>query len=117
MVVPLALMTLLSFGLSGADPFQLEKLENKTILLFTPHPNDASEWRLYFPNQQLHDKLEPWKVPVEAYFYVTPKDANYWVNIDEVVDMKIAAAAAHVSQFDPSIRKYRPDWTRRISKA
>jgi hypothetical protein len=26
------------------------------------------------------------------------------------VDLKLNAAAAHVSQFDPSIQKYRPDW-------
>ena len=70
----------------------------------------AAEWHLYFPNQQLHDGLQPWKVPVEAYFYVTPKDANYWVNIDDVLELKLDAAVAHVSQWDPSINKYRPDW-------
>jgi LmbE family N-acetylglucosaminyl deacetylase len=70
----------------------------------------AAEWHLYFPNQLLHDHLQPWHVPLEAYFYVTPQDANYWVNIDSVLDVKLRAATAHVSQFDPSIRKYRPDW-------
>src|SRR5580693_5952576 len=70
----------------------------------------AAEWHLYFPNQLLHDHLQPWHVPVEAYFYVTQQDANYWVNIDSVLDLKLRAATAHVSQFDPSIRKYRPDW-------
>jgi LmbE family N-acetylglucosaminyl deacetylase len=70
----------------------------------------AAEWHLYFPNQLLHDHLQPWHVPIEAYFYVTPQDANYWVNIDSVLDLKLRAATAHVSQFDPSIRKYRPDW-------
>jgi hypothetical protein len=44
------------------------------------------------------------------YFYVTKTDANYWVNIDEVADLKIDASLAHVSQWEPSIRKYRPDW-------
>jgi hypothetical protein len=70
----------------------------------------ASEWHLYFPGQRLHDGLEPWQVPIEAYFYVTPQDANYWVNIDDVIDIKLTAAVAHVSQFDPSVKKYRPDW-------
>src|SRR5580693_4846873 len=70
----------------------------------------AAEWHLYFPNQLIHEGLQPWQVPVEAYFYVTPKEANYWVNIDSVIEQKVSAAAAHVSQFDPSIRKYRPDW-------
>jgi LmbE family N-acetylglucosaminyl deacetylase len=70
----------------------------------------AAEWHLYFPNQQLHEGLEPWLVPQEYYFYVTEKDANYWVNIDSVVEKKLDAAAAHVSQWEPSIRHYRPDW-------
>jgi hypothetical protein len=65
---------------------------------------------LYFPNQLLHDHLQPWHVPVETYFYVEPHDANYWVNIDSTLNLKLEAATAHVSQFDPSIRKYRPDW-------
>jgi LmbE family N-acetylglucosaminyl deacetylase len=70
----------------------------------------AAEWHLYFPNQLLHEHLQPWKVPYEVYFYVTPQDANYWVNIDSVVDLKLDAAAAHVSQWEPSISHYRPDW-------
>jgi LmbE family N-acetylglucosaminyl deacetylase len=70
----------------------------------------AAEWHLYFPNQLLHEHLQPWKVPHEAYFYVTPQDANYWVNIDSVLELKLAAAAAHVSQWEPSINHYRPDW-------
>jgi LmbE family N-acetylglucosaminyl deacetylase len=70
----------------------------------------AAEWHLYFPNQLLHEHLQPWKVPREAYFYVTPQDANYWVNIDTVLELKLAAAAAHVSQWEPSISHYRPDW-------
>ena len=62
-----------------------------------------------FPNQLIHDKLKPWLVPVEAYFYTAPKDA-VWVNIDETLELKLSAAAAHVSQFEPSLSKYRPDW-------
>ena len=46
----------------------------------------------------------------EWHLYVTPQYANYWVNIDSVADVKLQAAAAHVSQFDPAIRKYRSDW-------
>jgi len=49
-------------------------------------------------------------VPVEAFFYALPQAANYWVTIDDVLESKLAAAAAHVSQFEPSISKYRPDW-------
>ena len=70
----------------------------------------AAEWHLYFPNQRLHEGLEPWTVPQEYYFYVTDKEANYWVNIDSTVDKKLDAAVAHVSQWEPSIHHYRPDW-------
>lgn len=70
----------------------------------------AAEWHLYFPNQRLHEHLEPFEVPHEVYYYVTPEDANYWVNIDSVVEKKLDAAVAHVSQWEPSIHHYRPDW-------
>jgi len=39
-----------------------------------------------------------------------PLNCESQVNIDSVVDLKLQVATAHVSQFDPSIRKYRPDW-------
>jgi LmbE family N-acetylglucosaminyl deacetylase len=94
----------------GSDYVRWHKTDHRMSANNTVDAIRASEWHLYFPNQILHDGLKPWNVPVEAYFYVTAKDANYWVNIDDVVDLKLAAAAAHVSQFDPSIRKYRADW-------
>jgi LmbE family N-acetylglucosaminyl deacetylase len=70
----------------------------------------AAEWHLYFPNQLLHEGLQPWRVPEEFYYYVTEKDANQWVNIDNVLEKKLDAAMAHVSQWEPSIHRYRPDW-------
>jgi len=69
----------------------------------------AAEWHLYFPNQRLHQGLEPWKVPLEMFYYAG-KEANFWVNIDEFFDKKLAAAAAHVSQWEPAISKYRATW-------
>jgi len=94
----------------GSEYVRWHKTDHRMAANNTIDAIRAAEWHLYFPNQRLHDGLEPWKVPAEAYFYVTPKDANYWVNIDSVIDLKLAAAAAHVSQFDPAIRKYRADW-------
>ena len=94
----------------GSEYVRWHKTDHRMAANNTLDAIRAAEWHLYFPNQLLHDKLQPWKVPVEAYFYVTPQDANYWVNIDSVMDLKLDAAAAHVSQFDPSINKYRPDW-------
>jgi hypothetical protein len=70
----------------------------------------AAEWHLYFPNQRLQMGLEPWSVPAYLFYYVTPRDANYWVNIDPVLDKKLDAGLASVSQFEPAVHKYRPDW-------
>ena len=94
----------------GSESVRWHKTDHRMSANNTVDAIRASEWHLYFPNQILHDGLKPWNVPIEAYFYVTAKDANYWVNIDDVIDLKLASAAAHVSQFDPSIRKYRADW-------
>jgi len=94
----------------GSEYVRWHKTDHRMAANNTIDAIRAAEWHLYFPNQQLHDGLQPWKVPHEFFFYVAPKDANYFVNIDSVVDKKLAAAAAHVSQFDPAIEHYRPDW-------
>ena len=49
-------------------------------------------------------------MPHLYFYYTLPQDANYWVNIDSTIDRKIEAASKQVSQFEPSIHKYRPDW-------
>ncbi len=94
----------------GSEHVRWHKTDHRMAANNTADAIRAAEWHLYFPNQRLHDGLEPWKVPAEAFYYVTPGDANYWVNIDDLVDLKLAAAAAHVSQFEPAISKYRSDW-------
>ncbi len=94
----------------GSEYVRWHKTDHRMAANNTMDAIRAAEWHLYFPNQRLHDGLEPWQVPAEAYFYVTNADANHWVNIDSVIDQKLAAAAAHVSQWEPSIRKYRADW-------
>jgi LmbE family N-acetylglucosaminyl deacetylase len=94
----------------GSEYVRWHKTDHRMAANNTIDAIRASEWHLYFPNQLLHDGLKPWLVPIEAYFYVTPQDANSWVNIDDVFDLKLSAAAAHVSQFEPSVNKYRPDW-------
>jgi LmbE family N-acetylglucosaminyl deacetylase len=70
----------------------------------------AAEFWLYFPNQLLQQNLQPYQVPMMYFFYTTSQEANYWVNIDGVMDLKMEAGTKHVSQFEPSIHKYRPDW-------
>ena len=69
----------------------------------------AAEFHLYYPEHLLVDGLKPYQVPL-LMFYYTAQEANYWVDITDVLDLKITAASKHVSQFSPSIEKYRPDW-------
>ncbi len=69
----------------------------------------AAEFHLYYPEHLLVDGLKPYKVPLMMFYYAAG-EANYWVDITEVVDLKIKAVSKHVSQFEPSINKYRPDW-------
>src|SRR2546422_2676793 len=94
----------------GTEYVRWHKTDHRMAANNTIDAIRAAEWHLYFPNQQLHEGLEPWLVPQEYYFYVTQREANYWVTIDSVVEKKLDAAAAHVSQFEPSIHRYRPDW-------
>ena len=69
----------------------------------------AAEFHLYYPEHLLVDGLKPYKVPLMMFYYAAG-EANYWVDITDVVDLKIKAVSKHVSQFEPSINKYRPDW-------
>ena len=93
----------------GSETVRWHKTDHRMAAMNTIDAVRAAEWHLYFPNQRLQG-LEPHDVPVMAFYYVTDKDANYWVNIDKYVDRKLDAAAAHVSQFEPSTTKYRADW-------
>src|SRR5271169_2071664 len=70
----------------------------------------AAEFWLYFPNQKLQLGLEPYQVPVMYFFYPSAQEANTFVNIDSVFDLKADAALLQVSQFEPAVHKYRPDW-------
>jgi LmbE family N-acetylglucosaminyl deacetylase len=86
------------------------KTDHRMAAFNTADAVRAAEFWLYFPNQLLQQHLQPYKVPLLYFFYATPAEANYWVNIDSVIDLKAEAATKHVSQFEPSINKYRPDW-------
>jgi LmbE family N-acetylglucosaminyl deacetylase len=70
----------------------------------------AAEFHLYYPEHLLVDRLQPYRVPELFFYYVAPPDANYFVNIDSTLEKKVEAATKHVSQFEPSASKYRPDW-------
>jgi LmbE family N-acetylglucosaminyl deacetylase len=93
----------------GAEYVRWHKTDHRMAANNTIDAIRAAEWHLYFPNQRLQQGLEPWKVPLEMYYYAG-KDANYEVNIDEFFEKKLDAAAAHVSQFEPSLSRYRARW-------
>jgi LmbE family N-acetylglucosaminyl deacetylase len=70
----------------------------------------AAEFHLYYPEHLLVDKLQPYIVPNLYFFYTATNDANYYVNIDSTFQLKLEAIAKQVSQFEPAMTKYRPDW-------
>ena len=95
----------------GAEHVRWHKTDHRMAAMNTLDAVRASEWHLYFPNQRLQLGLEPWRVPELLFFYVLDRDANLQVNIDDVLDKKLAASLSHVSQFEPAVHKYRPDWS------
>ena len=70
----------------------------------------AAEFHLYYPEHLLVDKLQPYIVPNLYFFYCTTNEANYYVNIDATFELKLQAISKQVSQFEPAVTKYRPDW-------
>src|SRR3979411_1668892 len=70
----------------------------------------AAEFWLYFPNQKLQQGLQPYKVPELYFLYPSPQEANYFVDINSVADLKFEAGAVQVSQFEPAVNRYRSDW-------
>lgn len=94
----------------GDEYVRWHKTDHRMAAMNTLDAIRAAEWHLYFPNQRLQMGLEPWRVPAYLFYYVTARDANYWVDIDRVLDKKLDAGLSHVSQFEPGVHKYRPDW-------
>jgi LmbE family N-acetylglucosaminyl deacetylase len=94
----------------GDDHVRWHKTDHRMAAMNTLDAIRAAEWHLYFPNQRLQQGLEPWRVPAILFFYTLDSAANVWVNIDSVLDKKIDASLCHVSQFEPGVHKYRPDW-------
>jgi LmbE family N-acetylglucosaminyl deacetylase len=70
----------------------------------------AAEFHLYYPDHLLVDGLKPYRVPLMLFYYSSDTEVNYWVDITSAVEAKIDAITKHVSQWEPSINKYRPDW-------
>lgn len=91
----------------GAKWEQWHKTDHRMSASITKDAFIAAEWHLYYPQHLLDEELKPYSVPVAYYYY--SQEPNYEVDITEVIDRKIKASAAHVSQFEPSVTKYTPD--------
>src|SRR6516165_10908309 len=70
----------------------------------------AAEFHLYYPEHLLYEGLEAYQVPELFFYYPSPQEANYFVDIEKVADLKFDAALKQVSQFEPAVTKYRADW-------
>src|SRR6266478_4210028 len=70
----------------------------------------AAEFHLYYPEHLLVDKLQPYTVRNLYFFYTTTNEANYFVNIESAFELKLESISKQVSQFEPAMTKYRPDW-------
>jgi len=91
----------------GTKWVQWHKSDHRMAAYIAQDAFRASEWHLYYPQHLLDEGLQPYAVPM-AYFYYS-QEPNYEVDITARYDTKVAAVAAHVSQFEPSIGKYTPD--------
>jgi N-acetylglucosamine malate deacetylase 1 len=91
----------------GARFEQWHKTDHRQAAVITKDAFIAAEWHLYYPHHLLVENLKPYEVPV-AYYYDS-REPNYTVDVTEVWDQKIKAAACHVSQFEPSVSKYTPE--------
>ncbi len=90
----------------GSTHERWHKTDHRMAAFITKDAFLASEWHLYYPQHWLVERLKPYTVPVAYYYYSTEPD--YTVDITKVIEVKIKAAAKHVSQFPPSLVKYRP---------
>ena len=86
---------------------QWHKTDHRMSASITKDAFIASEWHLYYPQHLLDEGLKPYRVPVAYYYY--SHEPNYSVDISEKFELKVRAAAAHVSQFEPSVSRYTPD--------
>jgi LmbE family N-acetylglucosaminyl deacetylase len=94
----------------GENHERWHKTDHRMAAFNTIDAVRAAEFHLYYPEHLLYEGLQAYQVPELFFYYTLKEDANYWVNVDEVIDLKIDAVAKHVSQLEPSVSKYRPDW-------
>lgn len=100
------------FSLDPGYPYERwHKSDHRMTAFNTVDAVRAAAFHLYFPEHLLYDGFQPYEVPEMVFYDAADKDVNYWLDINDVAEQKIETAAKHVSQFPPSINKYRPDWS------
>lgn len=90
----------------GTTSVQWHKTDHRMAAQITTDAFIAAEWHLYYPHHLLDEKLQPFSVKDVYYYYSSAP--NYEVDITSVFDLKMKAAGAHVSQFEPSLSNYTP---------
>src|SRR6266700_1562392 len=86
------------------------KTDHRMAALNTIDAVRAAEFHLFYPEHLLVDKLQPYTDHNLYFFDTTTNEANYFVNIDSTFELKLESIAKQVSQFEPAMTKYRPDW-------
>jgi LmbE family N-acetylglucosaminyl deacetylase len=87
----------------GAPYEQYHKSDHRSGAVITADAMRAAAWRLYFPELE-KDGLKAHSVPVVFFYYSA--NPNYTVQIDDVLELKAKASAAHTSQFGQMVDKY-----------
>jgi LmbE family N-acetylglucosaminyl deacetylase len=90
----------------GVRFMQWHKSDHRAAAFTTVDGVRAAQWHLYFP-ELLDEGLEPWHVPV--CFFFESHEPNYFVDIRETLDRKIAAFCSHVSQWGRRVDAYEPE--------
>jgi LmbE family N-acetylglucosaminyl deacetylase len=80
------------------------KTDHRASALLTCDGARAAAYHLYFPNQRIHEGLQPYTV-TDWWFYSSP-EPNTKVDITDVADLKWQAACKHTSQFGKGNLKY-----------
>ena len=88
----------------GSTSVQWHKTDHRMAASITTDALLAAEWHLYYPHHRLDEKLEPFHVKQVYYFYA--QEPDYEVDLKPFLEVKIKAAQAHVSQFEPSLSRY-----------
>jgi len=86
------------------------KSDHRMAAFSTADAVRAAPFPLYYPEHLLTDGFLPHQVTECIFYDAAEQDVNYRVDIQDVADLKFEAAGKHVSQFSPSVQKYRPDW-------